>query len=102
MHLSSQHFEPAEIGEEGKERHEWRRDLGGTITDRRPDCLEPNVTAPVARCASHPPRRAERPVRSRRRLPMLLDGRAPPKVRHKPIAAVRASGSAGGRDRASG
>ena len=63
MYLSSQHFEPAEIGEEGKERHEWRRDLGGKITDRRPDCLEPNVTAPVARCASHPPRRAERPVR---------------------------------------
>src|SRR5450756_200032 len=61
-------------------------------------------TPPVARCASHPPRSAERPVRSRGPLPMLLDGRAPPKVRHEPIAAVRASRSAGGRcrDRASG
>src|SRR5665811_2281385 len=35
-------------------------------------------TPPVARCASHRPKRAERPVRSRGPLPMLLlEGRAP-------------------------
>ena len=53
---------------------------------------------PVARCASHPPKRGERPVRSWG----PGSGYSAAKVRHEPIVAVRASRSAGGRDSAFG
>src|SRR5665811_950524 len=60
-------------------------------------------TPPVARYASHRPKRAERPVRSRGAVADATTGGAGPrKVRHEPIAAVRASRSAGGWDSAFG
>ena len=45
-------------------------------------------TPPVARCASHPPKRAERRCGAGA-VADATGGRAPPKVRHEPVAAVQ-------------